>query len=41
VLLLKLLRNESIEMRFAKSDSPTEFHEFNPSIADPTPQRSF
>jgi hypothetical protein len=41
VLLLKLLRNESIEMSFPKSDSPTEFHEFNLSIADPMPQRSF
>src|SRR5215471_13793819 len=39
-LLLKLLRNEPIEMSFPKSDSPTEFYEFNPSIADPMPQRS-
>jgi hypothetical protein len=40
VLLLKLLRNQSIEMSFPKSDSPTEFHEFNLSITDPMPQRS-
>src|SRR5262249_16232150 len=39
VLLLKLLRNESVEMSFPKSDSPAEFHEFNLSIADPMPQR--
>jgi hypothetical protein len=41
VLLLKLLRNQSIEMSFPKSDSPTEFHEFNLSIADPMAQRPF
>src|SRR5215471_12332727 len=40
VLLLKLLRNESIEMSFPKSDSPAEFHEFNLSITDPMPQRT-
>src|SRR5215831_15337905 len=40
VLLLELLRNESIEMSFPKSDSPTEFHEFNLSITDPMAQRS-
>src|SRR5262245_59253570 len=41
VLLLKLLRNESIEMSVPKSDSPTKFHEFNLSIADPMPKGSF
>src|SRR5215472_13607303 len=41
VLLLKRLRNESIEMSFPKSDSSTEFQEFNLSIADPMAQRSF